>query len=124
MSSTLLQEAASDSSLMSSVASAVKSVFPNVSLSTDADVQTFVNSVLSNPTEMAALESKLSALASSKGLTFVKDASAAISIADATAAIAKFKSGSVSGSIPVGTPIALLFVAAVLLFVPSILGVT
>ena len=124
MSNTLLQEATSDSSVMSSVASAVKSIFPTVSLGSAADVQAFVNAVLSNSTELAAIESKLSALASSKGLTFVKDVSAAISVAEATAAIAKFKSGTSSVSIPSGTPIMLIVVAAILLFAPSILGVS
>jgi hypothetical protein len=44
-------------------------------------------------------------------------------VAEATAAIAKFKSGSSSTtSVPIGTPIALEVIAAILIFAPAILG--
>src|SRR5262249_10245608 len=72
----------------------------------------------------SAMAAALQDVASQHGLSFTVQAAASLETAGlAIAAITKFKAHKNNPTqIPVGTPIALLFIAAALLFLPTMLG--
>ena len=116
MANSLLQEATENTTLMSEVAAAVTSADSSVELENVADVQTFAAKVAADSALSASLESALSSLAQENGLTFAKEAAQAVTDAELQNAVTAYE-------VPVGTPIALLFVSAALIYMPSILAV-
>lgn len=109
---------------MTQIADALQSAATKTGVSFNDDAQQMVSLAESNPQFKAAAQSALQQLAKTKNLTFdITTLSEAAGFVFSLAALVEFTQHKDNPTqIPVGTPIALLFVAAALLFVPTILS--
>lgn len=109
---------------MTQIADALQSAASQAGVNFNNDAQQMAKLAESNPQFNAAAQSALQQLAKAGNLTFViTAASEAAGLAFSLAALVKFTQHKDNPTqIPVGTPIALLFIAAALLFVPTILS--
>ena len=120
---TLFEAAAGNPTLLNEIVDAIRSA-ASASGITLADATQFVKAASENAAFKATVESRLSQIASSSGFTLAVEAAA--SPAKATAIITALESYAKDNptQIPISKPIALLFVAAALIFVPSVFKAT
>jgi intracellular multiplication protein IcmD len=116
---TLFEAAAGNPTLLNEIVDAIRSAASTSGI-TLAGATQFVKAASENATFKAAVESRLSQIASSSGFQLAVEAP--VSSAKATAIIAALESYAKDNptQIPISMPIALLFVAAALIFVPSV----
>lgn len=117
---TLFETAASDPSLIAEIVDLMQAAASDAGVSSPDDPFGYVRMASENPAFKAAMLSRLSELASARGLSLVAEASASLDGAKALLDALKDK----PVQVPIGTPIALVFISAALIFLPSVLGVT
>jgi len=106
--------------LMTEIVDAVRNAASGVGVTLSDDPLQFVQLAAQNPAFKTNLQDQLSRIAAAHGLAFEPEASVSASSAAAQlAAIEKVHKDNPT-QIPVGMPIALLFVAAALVFMPSV----
>jgi hypothetical protein len=115
----LFQAVASNPSLIADVVDAMRSASSSAGFTIADDPLQFVQMASDNTPFRSAVESRLSQFAAAHGLSFEPEASASVSGAKAALTALMDK----PTTIPIGTPIALLFIAAALIFLPSIFSV-
>ena len=114
----LFEAAASNPSLMTEIVDAMRSAASSVGVALPDEAAQFVQLASENATFKASLQSQVSQVAAAHGLAFEPEAS--VSVSSARAQLDAFKNNPTQ--IPVGTPIALLFISADLLFMPSVIA--
>jgi hypothetical protein len=120
----LFTAASTDPALMTQIADALQSAAAKAGVNFNNDAQQMVQLAESNPQFKAAAQSALQQVAKEGSLTFlITSASEAAGLAFSLASLVEFTQHKDNPTqIPVGTPIALLFIAAALLFVPTVLS--
>jgi hypothetical protein len=113
----LFPAAASDPALMTEIVEAMRSAASGAGVALSDDPLHFVQSVSQNAAFRSGLQSQLSRLAATRGLAFEPEVPVPAEIA---AAQLKAIEGTQATQIPIGTPIVFLFVAAALIFAPSV----
>lgn len=116
----LFEAAASNPSLITEMVNTMRSAASNAGFTLPDDPIQFVQMASENPAFKSTIESQLSQFAAVHGLSFEPEGSASVS--GAVAVIKSLKDDPTQ--IPIGTPIALLFISAALLFIPSIFSST
>jgi len=122
----LFTAASTNPALMTQIADALQSAAAKTGVDFSGDAKQMVQLAESNPQFKAAAQSALQQVAKDSNLTFLTtSASEVAGLAFSLAALVKFEQHKDNPTqIPVGTPIALLFIAAALLFMPTVLSVT
>lgn len=116
---TLFETAARDPSLTTEIVDSIRRAASEAGFDPPDDPFQFVLTATESPDLKASIHSELSRIAVARGLSFAPEPPVSLDGARAVLDALKDK----PTQIPVGTPIALLFIAAALLFLPSILGV-
>jgi intracellular multiplication protein IcmD len=120
----LFTAASTDPALVTQIADALQSAASKTGVNFNNDAQQMVQLAESNPQFKAAAQSALQQLAKAGNLSFViTSASEAAGFAFSLPSLVTFTQHKDNPTqIPVGTPIALLFIGAALLFLPTILS--
>jgi intracellular multiplication protein IcmD len=120
----LFTAASTDPALMTQIADALQSAASEAGVNFNSDAQQMVQLAENNPQFEAAAQSALQQLAKAGNLSFlITSASEVAGFAFSLGALIKFTQHKDNPTqIPVGTPIALLFIGAALLFMPTILN--
>ena len=116
----LFEAAASNPALITEMVDAMRSAASSAGVTFPDDPLEFVKLASENPAFKSALQSQLSQFAATHGLSFEPQGSV-----DVSKAITQLNALRNSPTqIPIGTPIALLFISAALLFIPSVFSST
>jgi hypothetical protein len=122
MTNELLQRAAADPALMQELVDALKPALGGAQVSTADDVRALMSRAANDEAFRARLADALRTFAAKKGLAFTPQPAATRELSDDE--LAAVAGGSDNPTqIPIGTPIALIFIAAALIFLPTIFNV-
>lgn len=115
----LFTAAASNPALMTEIVDAMRSAASGAGVTLSDDPLQFVRSVSQNAAFKSALESQLSQLAATHGFAFEPEAPVPAEIAEAQLRAIQAMPKDGATQLPIGVPIALLFIGAALLFAPT-----
>ncbi|HST19776.1 MAG TPA: hypothetical protein VLR90_01555 [Blastocatellia bacterium] len=116
----LFEAVASNPSLMTEMVDAMRSAATSAGVTFPGDPLEFVQMASENPAFKSSLQSQLSQFAAAHGLSFEPEGS--VDVGKAKAQLNALRDSPTQ--IPIGTPIALLFISAALLFIPSVFSST
>ena len=119
MTSNLFPAAASNPALMTEIVDAMRGAASAAGVTLSDDPLQLVRSVAQNAALRSAVQSHLSRIAATHGLAFEPEAPVPAEIAAAQVKAIQGIPQDGATQVPISTPIALLFVAAALLFAPS-----
>ena len=112
----LFEAGAANASLMTEIVDTIRSAASSAGVTISDDPLQFLQTASENSAFKSSLQNQLSQFAAARGLAFEPEVSTPTSSAKAQLNDLKNK----TTLIPIGTPIALLFIAAALIFLPSI----
>jgi hypothetical protein len=114
----LFEAAATNSALMTEVVDAIASAASEVGVTFAGDPMRFVNLVFSHDVFREALLGRLTALAASRGLALAAEKASAEETSAKVNALQQLQKDNPT-QIPISQPIAMIFIAAALMFAPS-----
>lgn len=114
----LFEAAATNPALMTEVAEAIASAASEVGVTFGGDPMRFVTLVLGNDVFREALQGRLTALAATRGLELVAEKTSAEEASAKVKALQQLQKDNPT-QVPISMPVAMIFIAAALMFAPS-----